>query len=139
MTRFDEPLEEFIEKMENEREKTKKDDEAAAKDVRQNPMEALSQTKKSAVEEEESKQPKQSAQKSAQKNCEPYYAFFMEVSLKDDVLHFTYDKAKKYEINKHLGRIPKTAAAVYTKTTSRAKEHLHKNVNKFHVFESQLK
>ena len=45
----------------------------------------------------------------------------------------------RYEINKLLGRIAGTAAAVYRKTEGRAKDQLDKNFKKFHVFEDQLK
>ena len=77
--------------------------------------------------------------KKLSKNFELDYAFFMEVSIKGNVLSFTDDKAKLYEINKRLGRIVGTAAAVYRKTTSRAKERLDKNVKRFHMFERSIK
>ena len=67
------------------------------------------------------------------------YTFLLEVSIKGNVLSFTDDKAKRHEINKHLAKIAGTAAAVYWKTTGRAKKQLENNVKKFHVFEDQLK
>ena len=79
------------------------------------------------------------AQKS-KKNFELDYTFLLEVSIvKGDVLSFTDDKAKRYEINKRLGRIAATATAAYRKITGRAKEQLDKNVKKIHLFDDQLK
>ena len=70
------------------------------------------------------------AQKS-QKNFELDYFFSLEVSnKKGNVLSFTDDKAKRYEINKRLGRIAATATAAHRKITGRAKEQLDKNVKK---------
>ena len=77
--------------------------------------------------------------KSSQKNGELDYTFLLEVSIKGNVLNFTDDKAKRYEINKRSGRIAATATAAYRKITGRAKEQLDKNVKKVHVFEDQLK
>ena len=79
------------------------------------------------------------AQKS-QKNFELDYTFLLEVSIvKGNVLSFTDDKAKGYEINKRLGRIAATATTAYRKITGRAKEQLDKNVKKIHLFDDQLK
>ena len=79
------------------------------------------------------------AQKS-QKNFELDYTFLLEVSIvKGNVLSFTDDKAKRYEINKHLGRIVTTTTAAYRKITGRAKEQLDKNGKKIHLFDDQLK
>ena len=50
--------------------------------------------------------------------------------MKCNVLSFTDDKAKRYEINKRLGRIAATAAAACRKITGRAKEQLQENVKK---------
>ena len=47
---------------------------------------------------------------------------------KGNVLTFTENKAKRYEINKRLGRIAATAAAAFRKITGRTKEQLDKNV-----------
>ena len=58
------------------------------------------------------------------------YTFLLEVSIKGIVLTFTDDKAKRYEINKRLGRIGITAAAAFRKITSRAKEQLEKKCQK---------
>ena len=66
--------------------------------------------------------------KSSQKNFELDYTFLLEVSIKGNVLSFTEDKAKRYEINKRLGRIAATATAAYRRITGRAKEQLDKNV-----------
>ena len=66
--------------------------------------------------------------KSSQKNFELDNTFLLESSIKGKVLSFTDDKAKRYELNKRLGRIAATAAAVYRKTTSGTKEQLGKNV-----------
>ena len=64
----------------------------------------------------------------------------LEVSIvKGNVLSFTDDKAKGYEINKRLGRIAATATTAYRKITGRAKEQLDKNVKKIHLFDDQLK
>ena len=60
--------------------------------------------------------------KSSQKNVELDYTLLLEVSIKGNVLNFTDDKAKRYEINKRLGRIAATATAAYRKITGRAKE-----------------
>ena len=60
-------------------------------------------------------------------------------NVKGNVLSFTDDKAKRYEINKPLGRIAATVTAVYMKITGRAKEQLGKNVKKIHLFDDQLK
>ena len=68
--------------------------------------------------------------KSSHKNVELDYTFLLEVSIKDNVLNFKEDKAKRYEINKRLGRIAATATAAYGKITRRAKEQLDKNVKK---------
>ena len=79
------------------------------------------------------------AQKS-QKNFELDYTFLLELSIvKGNVLTFTDDKAKRYEINKCLGRIAATATAAYRKITGRAKEKLDKNIKKIHLFDDQLK
>ena len=79
------------------------------------------------------------AQKS-QKNFELDYTFLLEVSIvKGNVLSFTDDKAKRYEINKRLGRIVETATAAYRKTTGRAKEQLDKSIKKVHLFDDQFK
>ena len=78
------------------------------------------------------------AQKS-QKNFELDYTFLLELSIvKGNVLTFTDDKAKRYEINKRLGRIAATATAAYRKITGRAKEK-YKNIKKIHLFDDQLK
>ena len=70
------------------------------------------------------------AQKS-QKNLKLDNTFLQEVSIvKGNVPSFTDDKAKRYEINKRLGRIAATATAGYRKITGRAKEQLDKNVKK---------
>ena len=61
--------------------------------------------------------------KSSQKNLELDYTLLLEVSIKGNVLSFTDDKAKRYEINKGLGTIAATATAAYRKITGRAKEH----------------
>ena len=45
-------------------------------------------------------------------------------AIKGNVLTFTDDKAKRYEINKRLGRITTTAAATFRKITGRGKEQL---------------
>ena len=67
----------------------------------------------------------------SQKNFELDYTFLLEVSIiKGNVLIFTDDKAKRYKINKRLGRIAATATAAYRKITGRAKEQLDKNVKK---------
>ena len=58
---------------------------------------------------------------------------------KGNIIRFTDDKGTTNDINKCLGRVAGTAAAVYRKTTGRAKEELDKNVKNFHVFENQLK
>ena len=58
--------------------------------------------------------------------------------MKGNVLSFTDDKAKRYEINKRLGEIAATATAAYRKITGRAKEQLDKNVKKIHLFDDQL-
>ena len=64
-------------------------------------------------------------------NFELDYTFLLEVSImKGIVLSFTDDKAKRYEINKRLGRIAATATAAYKKITGRANEQLDKNVKK---------
>ena len=79
------------------------------------------------------------AQKS-QKNFELDYTFLLEVSIVNgNVLSFTDDKAKRYEIKKRLGRIAATATAAYRKITGRAKDQLDKNVKKIHLFDDQLK
>ena len=79
------------------------------------------------------------AQKS-QKIFELDYTFLLEVSIVNgNVLSFTDDKAKRYEIKKRLGRIAATATAAYRKITSRAKDQLDKNVKKLHLFDDQLK
>ena len=79
------------------------------------------------------------AQKS-QKNFELDYTFLLELSIvKGNVLTFTDDKAKRYEINKRLGRIAATVTAAYRKITGRAKEKLDKNIKKIHLFDDQLK
>ena len=79
------------------------------------------------------------AQKS-QKNFELDYTFLLEVSIvTGNALSFTDEKAKRYEINKRLGRIAATATAAYRKITGRAKEQLDKNVKKIHLFDDQLK
>ena len=79
------------------------------------------------------------AQKS-QKNFELDYTLLLEVSIvKGNVLSFTDDKAKRYEIKKRLGRIAATATAAYRKITGRAKDQLDKNVKKIHLFDDQLK
>ena len=79
------------------------------------------------------------AQKS-QKNFELDYTFLLEVSIvKGNVLSFTDDKVKRYEINKRLGRIAATATATYRKITGRAKEQFDKNVKKIPLFDDQLK
>ena len=52
---------------------------------------------------------------SSQKNFELGYTFLLEVSIKGNVVSFTDDKAKRYEINKRLGRIAATATAAYGK------------------------
>ena len=76
----------------------------------------------------------------SQKNFELDYTFLLEVSnVKGNVLSFTDDKAKRYEINKRLGRIAATTTAAYRKITGRAKEQLDKNVKKIHLFDDQLK
>ena len=73
-------------------------------------------------------------------NFELDYTFLLEVSIKGNVLSFTDDKAKRYEINKCLGRIATTAAAAYGKITGREKEQQYKNIKKeIHLFEDQLK
>ena len=75
----------------------------------------------------------------SQKNFELDYTFLLEVSImKCNVLSFTDDKAERYEINKRLGRIAATATAAYRKITGRAKEQLHENVKKIHLFEDQV-
>ena len=48
----------------------------------------------------------------------------LEASIKGNVLTFTDDKAKRYEINKRLGRITTTAAVAFRKITGRGKEQL---------------
>ena len=79
------------------------------------------------------------AQKS-QKNFELDYTFLLEVSIvKGNVLTFTDDKAKRYEIDKRLGRIAATATAAYRKITGGAKKQLDKNVKKIHLFDDQVK
>ena len=45
----------------------------------------------------------------------------LEASIKGNVLTFTDDKAKRYEINKRLGRITTTAAVAFRKITGRGK------------------
>ena len=66
-----------------------------------------------------------------QKNFELDYTFLLGVSIvKGNVLSFTDNKAKRYEINERLGRIAATATAAYRKITDRAKEQLDKNVKK---------
>ena len=78
--------------------------------------------------------------KSLRKNFELDYTFLLEVSIvKGNVLSFTDDKAKRYEIKKRLGRIAATATAAYRKITGRAKDQLDKNVKKIHLFDDQLK
>ena len=63
----------------------------------------------------------------------------LEVSImKFNVLSFTDDKAKRYEIHKRLERIAATATTAYRKITGGAKEQLDKNVQK-KMFEDQLK
>ena len=62
----------------------------------------------------------------SQKNFELDYTFLLEVS----IVSFTDDKAKRYEINKCLGRIAATATAAYGKITGGAKEQLDKNAKK---------
>ena len=75
-----------------------------------------------------------------QKNFDLDYTFLLEVSIvKGNLLSFTNDKAKRYEINKRLGRIAATATATYRKITGRAKEQLDKNVKKIYLFDDQLK
>ena len=59
--------------------------------------------------------------------------------MKGNVLSFTDDKAKRYEINKRLGRIAATGTAAYRKITGRPKEQLDKMSNKIHLFDDQLK
>ena len=68
--------------------------------------------------------------KSSQKNVVLDYTFLLEVSIKGNVLNFTDDKAKRYEINKRLGRVPATATAAHRKITGREREQLDKNVKK---------
>ena len=68
--------------------------------------------------------------KSSQKNVELDYTFLLKVSITGNVLNFTDDKAKRYELNKSLGRIAATATAAYRKITGRAKEQFHQNVKK---------
>ena len=68
--------------------------------------------------------------KTSQKNFELDYTFLLEVSIKGNVLSFADDKAKRYEINKRLGRIAATTTAAHGKITGRAKEQLDKNVKK---------
>ena len=77
------------------------------------------------------------AQKS-QKNFELDYIFLLEVSIvKGNVLNFTDDKAKRYEINKRLGRIAATATAAYRKKTGREKEKFNKNVKKIYLLDDE--
>ena len=70
------------------------------------------------------------SEKSSAKNFELDYTFLLEVSIKGNVLRFTDDKATRNDINKRLGRVAGTAAAVYRKTTGRAKKELDKNAKK---------
>ena len=51
------------------------------------------------------------SEKRSQKNVGLDYTFLLEVSIKDNALNFTDDEAKRYEINKGLGRIAATATA----------------------------
>ena len=80
-----------------------------------------------------------SEKSSTKKKFELDQTFLLEASIQGSVLRFTDDKATRNDIRKRLGRIAVTASAVYRKTTSMAKEELHQNVKKFHVFENQLK
>ena len=76
----------------------------------------------------------------SQKNFELDYTFLLEVSImKGNVLSFTDDKAKRYEINKRLGGIAATPIAAYRKITGREKEQLEKMSKKIHLLEDQLK
>ena len=62
--------------------------------------------------------------KNSPKNFSPDSTFLLEASIKGNVLTFTDDKAKRYEINKRLGRITTTAAVAFRKITGRGKEQL---------------
>ena len=70
------------------------------------------------------------------KNFELDFTFLLEASIKGVVLSFKDDmsfkdyKIKRDEINKRLVRIAETAAAVYRKTTGRAKKQLERNAKK---------
>ena len=62
------------------------------------------------------------------------------MSIKGNVLNFTDDKAKRYEINNLLGRIAATARAVYKENNRQGKGAIRQKCQKkIHVFEDQLK
>ena len=58
------------------------------------------------------------------------------MSSEGNILSFTDDEAKRYQINKRLGRIAAAATAAYRQITGRTKEQSDK---KIHMPEDQLK